>query len=280
MRNTPRPTHQRHALIALIGQEIVRFQDATHAFDQAAADVLDLAQDDLQCVSTLLFAGAMPRDALAAALTLKSRSVRFRSMIDRIELAGYARRVLLSAGERIEITDHARQWIQTIWGPLAMESTRLLSAESTQRLTVLASMLALMRPLQEQHTARLRGLLDVAAAPNRRRGGLSPAALQRVQMFVHANLAADLSLNELAARAGLTEFHFARAFKVSMEMTPRAYVEACRIDAARKLLRDSTLPLAQIAADCGLGSQSHFTTTFRRSVGATPAAYRGGDARS
>lgn len=253
----------------------MRFQDATHAFDQVAADVLDLEQDDLQCVSTLLFVGAMPRDALAAALTLRSRSVRFRSMIDRIELAGYARRVLSSTGERIELTGHARQWIQTIWGPLAMESTRLLSAESTQRLTVLASMLALMRPIQEQHTARLRSLLEVASAPKTRRGGLSPAALQRVQMFVQANLAADLSLSELAARARLTEFHFARAFKISMEMTPRAYVEARRIDEARKLLRDSTLPLAQVAAACGLGSQSHFTTTFRRSVGSTPATFRG-----
>jgi AraC family transcriptional regulator len=57
---------------------------------------------------------------------------------------------------------------------------------------------------------------------------------------------------------------------------PRAFVEAQRVEKARRLLRQSALPLAQIAAEVGLGTQSRFTTTFRRATGFTPAAYRRG----
>ena len=75
--------------------------------------------------------------------------------------------------------------------------------------------------------------LQVPLSPARRthlRGGLSPAALRRVQLFVEANLGRAIHLHDLAARAALSPFHFARAFKTSAGMTPRAYVEQRRIE--------------------------------------------------
>jgi AraC family transcriptional regulator len=95
-----------------------------------------------------------------------------------------------------------------------------------------------------------------------------------VQLFVEANLERRIHLPDLAARAGLSTFYFVRAFKASMGTTPRLFLEQRRLARATALLRESALPLAEIAAACGLGSQSRFTTTFRRATGFTPAAFR------
>jgi AraC family transcriptional regulator len=283
-RSAPKPkpprtpaAQSRGALIAAIGTEIVRFQDASNRVDDAAAAVLALERADLQCVSMLLFMGAAPAERLVGALRLTPRA--FRSMIERIELAGYARRVMTREGDRVELTDHARRWVETLWGPLAAEGTRLLELESTRDLAVLARFMETIRPVQEAHAARIRALLEVpsASAPsNRVRGGLSPAALRRVQLFIEANLERTIHLSDLAERAGLSEFHFARSFKTSMGTTPRAFLENRRIEKAQELLRESDLSLAQIAAETGLGTQSRFTTTFRRATGFTPATYRRG----
>lgn len=263
--------------MAAIGTEIVRFQDASNQLDDAAAAVLALERADLQCVSMLLFTGAASAGQLTAALRLTPRA--FRSMIERLELAGYARRVETRDEALVELTEHARRWVETLWGPLGREGGQLLERESTRDLAVLARFMETIRPVHEAHAARIRALLEVPSAsapPARMRGGLSPAALRRVQLFVEANLERTLHLADLAERAGLSEFHFARAFKTSMGITPRAFLENRRIDKAQRLLRESDLPLAQIVIETGLGSQSRFTTTFRRATGFTPAAYRRG----
>ena len=126
--------------------------------------------------------------------------------------------------------------------------------------------LKLLRVLLELHAA--------AHAPPSRRGGLGPWALRRVQRFVEASLGRPVQVAELAERVGLSPYHFARAFKASTGSTPRAFLEARRIERAQKLLRESELPLAQIAVETGFGTHSHFTTTFRRATGFTPATYR------
>src|SRR5688572_9576343 len=101
-RNNP----AREALIAAIGSEVVRSQDASNSVDNAAAAVLALERSDLQCISMLLFMGPSPRERIAGALRLTPRV--FRAMLERIELAGYTRRIVTRDGDRIELTEHAR----------------------------------------------------------------------------------------------------------------------------------------------------------------------------
>ena len=61
-------------------------------------------------------------------------------------------------------------------------------------------------------------------------------------------------------------------------MTPRAYVQHRRVEQAKQLLAESTQSLAQVAVEAGFGTQSRFTSTFKRETGFTPGEYRRGRA--
>lgn len=129
--------------------------------------------------------------------------------------------------------------------------------------------------------AALDHLVLQAAQPRQRQraeraaGGLSGAARRRVLEFVNAHLdGADLSLPRLAAQANLSEFHFARMFRVSMGCSVHDWVAARRLARARALLRETALPQAEIAAACGYAGASHLSRHVRAATGATPGQFR------
>ena len=174
--------------------------------------------------------------------------------LERLAAGGYAR-FAPGNGSRIELTEHARTWIERIWAPLRADGNRLLEVYPVQQLTILAGFMRQACEILESQTRQLRTWLETPSSPARRshlRGGLSPAALRRVQLFVEANLGRTIHLHDLAARAALSPYHFARAFKTSAGMTPRTYVEHRRIEQAKQLLTESTQSLAQVAMDVGL----------------------------
>ena len=120
---------------------------------------------------------------------------------------------------------------------------------------------------------------DVAASPvvqmrPRIRGGLPPRALRRVREFIEMRLEKSISIQVLADIAGLSMYHFARAFKQSEGMTPHEYVIHCRVQRAKDLLTASKLPLSEIALASGFSDQSHLARRFREYVGVTPSSYR------
>ncbi|MFG2820060.1 GlxA family transcriptional regulator [Kitasatospora sp. NPDC048365] len=84
----------------------------------------------------------------------------------------------------------------------------------------------------------------------------------------------DLSAAALAGRMSLSERHFARVFRQETGRTPAAYVEAARVEAARRLLEGTDLPLDRVAAACGLGSVETLHRALRKQLATTPAAYR------
>lgn len=115
-------------------------------------------------------------------------------------------------------------------------------------------------------------------SPRAARGGLAPATLKRLTDFVEGKLGEPLGLEDLAACAGLSPFHFARAFKQSAGETPHAFVLRRRIERAKEALGRGE-PIASVALASGFSSQSHFTAAFRRRVGATPGQFRAAFAR-
>jgi AraC family transcriptional regulator len=92
--------------------------------------------------------------------------------------------------------------------------------------------------------------------------------------FIHDNFGRELSLEEIASAAYLSEYHFARLFKRITGVTPHLYLANLRLERARRLLAESALPIAEIASMVGYQSQSHFTKIFKSITGVTPRAYR------
>ncbi|MER6217766.1 GlxA family transcriptional regulator [Streptomyces sp. NPDC001272] len=105
-----------------------------------------------------------------------------------------------------------------------------------------------------------------------------PAAGRReideLRLWIADHPDADLSAPALAARMCLSERHFARVFKQETGTSPAAYVEAVRVELARRLLETGDSPLDQVAARSGLGSAETLHRAFRRQLATTPAAYR------
>ncbi|KUL39870.1 transcriptional regulator [Streptomyces sp. NRRL F-4489] len=104
-----------------------------------------------------------------------------------------------------------------------------------------------------------------------------PAArrdIDALRVHIGEHLAEDLSAAALAARMCLSERHFARVFTQETGSTPAAYVEAARVEAARRLLETTDRPLDAVARDTGLRSVETLQRAFRRQLGTSPAAYR------
>ena len=110
-----------------------------------------------------------------------------------------------------------------------------------------------------------------------RRGEAAPvgrSALQEVQRYVAANPAADHSVAALAKRLDLSPRHFARLFQGEVGLTPAAWVEATRVEAARRLLEDGRYTPKQVAVRCGFADADTLRRAFARNLGVTPADYR------
>jgi transcriptional regulator GlxA family with amidase domain len=118
------------------------------------------------------------------------------------------------------------------------------------------------------------GRAPLLALPDRSRGGLSPRTLQRVRDYIEAHIEDNIELDALAAAAGLSVFHFARAFKQSTGVTPHSYLLQRRIKRAQDLLTGTDLPVARIAFATGFADQSHLARHFRAQLGVSPSAFR------
>ncbi|WP_058043575.1 GlxA family transcriptional regulator [Streptomyces roseifaciens] len=105
-----------------------------------------------------------------------------------------------------------------------------------------------------------------------------PASARRdideLRLWIADHLDEDLSAEVLAARMCLSERHFARVFGQETGASPAAYVEAARVETARRLLETTDDPLDQVAAAAGLGSVETLHRAFKRQLATTPAAYR------
>lgn len=104
--------------------------------------------------------------------------------------------------------------------------------------------------------------------------GLAPWRLRRALEHLEAHLPRRVDLAQLAALAGLSQSHFSRAFKASTGMAPYQWQLDARIRHAQVLLVDTHASLDQVAEATGFADAVHFGRTFRKWVGATPAAWR------
>ena len=111
-------------------------------------------------------------------------------------------------------------------------------------------------------------------APVAYRGGLQGYRLRRVLDYVGDNLAADLSLSELAAVAGMSPHYFAELFRMSTGQAPHRYVLSQRIERAKQRLADAKCSILEVGLDAGFQNPSHFARVFRKFVGVSPSRFR------
>jgi AraC family transcriptional regulator len=107
--------------------------------------------------------------------------------------------------------------------------------------------------------------------PRGSRGSLGRATLLKIREHVLEHLADPIEVNELAALAGRSPFHFSRVFARSVGITPYRYVVHLRLQQAIKRIREGRLGLAEIAADTGFADQSHLSRWVRRVHGVAPS---------
>jgi len=118
------------------------------------------------------------------------------------------------------------------------------------------------------------GDLRVASAPEPTRGGLSPVLTRRVCDYIEGHLDQKIRLDGLAALAGLSTDHFARAFHQSVGVPPHTYLLRRRLEHVEHMLRKTDTPLSEIALATGFSDQSHLARHFRRWAGMSPRQVR------
>lgn len=104
--------------------------------------------------------------------------------------------------------------------------------------------------------------------------GIDDKRLHRALDYIHENLSTNLSLEDMAAEAAMSRFHFARAFTRALGKSPLQYVIRERMELAKLFLKTTRLPVASVAARVGYEDVSRFGQHFRRHTGRTPAAFR------
>jgi AraC family transcriptional regulator len=105
-------------------------------------------------------------------------------------------------------------------------------------------------------------------------GGLSPHALRRTIERLRSDKDADVSLAALASDAGLSRFHFCRAFKESTGLSPHAWLRQQRLERAMNRLCETDASIELVAAELGYASQTAFTAAFKKLTGETPSEWR------
>jgi len=128
--------------------------------------------------------------------------------------------------------------------------------------------------LHSQPRLSMLNYLQVPETVELNRGGLSPVMKNRICEFIEAHLSEKISLDDLSSMVGLSPHHFARAFQQSLGMPPHQYLLRRRLDHVEKMLRDTQLPLSQIAQVAGFSDQSHLARHFRRVTGMSPSLAR------
>lgn len=101
----------------------------------------------------------------------------------------------------------------------------------------------------------------------------TPRGVVRAMEYIERHLCDPIGVEQLAAAACMSRFHFARVFRRATGFSPMEYLRHRRIEQAQVLLREGRYKVSEIASDLGFFDQSHFVRRFRHATGCTPARF-------
>lgn len=106
------------------------------------------------------------------------------------------------------------------------------------------------------------------------RRGLTPLQLELVTATIVEKIAEPISVSALSSVVGLSRAYFSHAFRRTVGWTPHAHVVRLRLERAMSLMAHTEAALIEVALAAGFADQSHFSRSFRRQTGITPADWR------
>jgi DNA-binding MarR family transcriptional regulator len=157
---------KRRALVAALGMEFRKHQNATDALDDVAVQILGINRTDGRCLDIIQQHGAMTAGQLAEATALSPGAIT--TILDRMEAAGYLQRVRGQEDRRkimVELTPEATRRTWEIWGPLSRWSENELGRYSEAELELVLAFLRRGRDFVEEYVGKLRARAPQAAAP-------------------------------------------------------------------------------------------------------------------
>lgn len=97
---------------------------------------------------------------------------------------------------------------------------------------------------------------------------------EEILSYINEHFAEDISVDELASKASLSQYHFIRTFKRETGFTPHEYIVNIRMNNAKYLLKNSALSIKDICFRTGFSCESVFCSAFKKHQGLTPLSYR------
>jgi AraC family transcriptional regulator len=104
--------------------------------------------------------------------------------------------------------------------------------------------------------------------------GLLRWQVRRLLEFIDARIATRVTVSDLCAVVQLSQAHFSRRFRRAFGETPHEYLMRRRLEGAMRLMLGSSVPMKEVALQCGFADQAHLCRRFRRVIGESPAAWR------
>ncbi len=98
--------------------------------------------------------------------------------------------------------------------------------------------------------------------------------LERAKDYIHQHFKEDISLQEISAYSYVSPFHFSRIFKKMTSFSPIQYLQNIRLKHCEMLLRNTNLPIAELALSAGFSSAEYFATVFKQKYKTSPTRYR------
>jgi AraC family transcriptional regulator len=164
-------------------------------------------------------------------------------------------------------------WLQRYFMLLQSEFETFRGGKDPDALLPTQSMELLIRHLVCWHSNasyNSRRRLMPLAAPR----PLAPRHLSRVLAYIEANIGRDIALRDLAQLVGVSKHHFIRSFRAATQKTPYAYLVDRRLARAVDALRDSAMPIEQIARETGFKNAPGFSNVFKKHYGMSPSRFR------